>query len=224
MATNSELKRTEKGELIISKIDDARLVPGMPRTRSGKTQLFGERIVSRGKLVQDCDFSIEPPEKHFYALEINGVWMWVNGCGHCNQNGEKMTYVVCEEHDRCQGCGVKRKEAVATPDGAMWGSCDANNVWGWTCHPCHEQREHERRQAALARIVPDDEYSESDYWHESEAKCPYCNAEICTDEKYDADEESMECDECGNVFTLTAEHSVSWTTARVSDSEAHHEE
>lgn len=206
-------ERTESGELVIGKINDPRLMPGMNRVRSGSTQQFG-------KDWNKPDLTLTPPERHFYALEINGVWMWVNGCTHCNQTGEKMSYVVCDEHDRCQRCGLQKGDAIATPGGGFFGSRDANDVWGWTCLPCHEQKEIEKRQAALARIVPDDEYSESDYWHESEAKCPYCNAEICTEDKDDADSESMECDECGNVFTLTAEYSVSWTTARVGGSDA----
>ncbi|CAI0731385.1 Uncharacterised protein [Serratia plymuthica] len=206
-------ERTEKGELIIGKINDPLLMPGMNRIRSGSTQQFGNDW-------NKPDLTLTPPERHFYALEINGVWMWVNGCAHCNQNGEKMSYVACDEHDRCQCCGLKKEDAIATPGGGFFGSRDANDVWGWTCHPCHEQQESERRLAALARIAPDDDYSEMDFWHEDNAKCPWCSAELCTDESYDADAEQCSCDECGNSFTLTAEHSVSWTTKRVGGSDA----
>ncbi|TXE56382.1 hypothetical protein [Serratia nematodiphila] len=82
-------ERTENGELIIGQINDSRLMPGMNRIRSGSTQKFGVDWHKPG-------FTISPPEKHFYALEIKGVWMWVNGCVHCNKNGEKMSYVVCD--------------------------------------------------------------------------------------------------------------------------------
>lgn len=216
------MERTAKGEIIIGPILDLRLKPAMERVRNGSQQQFGPRIVRGGKEIQSCDFTIEPPLRHHYALEVDGSWMWVNGCGHCNQNGEKMSYVVCDEHDRCQCCGVKREEATKTPPrtewdqgGAVWASRDENAVWGWECHSCHEAKESAKRSEALARVVPDDEYDEWDFYHGDSAKCPWCSAEVCTDESYDADDESHECDECGHSFSLTAEHSVSWTTKRV---------
>lgn len=216
------IEKTETGEIIIGPINDPRLTPGLYRSRNGSTQHFGERIVRGGKVIQECDFSLTPPAKHLYALEIDGVWLWVNGCGHCNNNGEKMSYQVCEDHDRCQCCGTKRKDAVAIPPrneydsgNAMHGTRNDNGVWGWTCHPCHERQEALSREAALARIVPDKDFNESDYEYEDEARCPYCDAEICTDESYDADGEKLECDECGHAFTLTANHSVTWSTSRI---------
>lgn len=206
--------RTEKNEIIVGPINDERLKPGMERIRSGETQLFGGTTHAP-------EVTLTPPERHVYALEIKGVWMWVNGCGHCNQNGEKMTYVTCEEHDRCQCCGVKRKDAVCIPPrnehdtgGGVWGNRDDNGVWGWVCHPCREAEDNQRRADALERIVPDDEYNEWDYFSENDAKCPWCNAELCTDESYDADEEDITCHDCGHAFTLTAEHHVTWTTKR----------
>lgn len=216
------MERTNKGEIIIGPILDLRLKPGIERTRNGSIQQFGPRIVRGGKEIQACDFSIKPSERNYYALEIEGKWMWVNGCGHCNQNGEKMSYVVCDEHDRCQCCKVKRDEATTTPPrsewdrgGAVWGSRDDRGVWGWMCHACHEAKEADKRSKALARIAPDEDYDEWDFYHADSAKCPWCSAEICTDESYDSDDESHECDECGNPFSLTAEHSVTWTTKRV---------
>ena len=215
-------EKTEAGEIIIGPINDNRLTPGLYRSRSGSTQQFGERIVRGGKLIQECDFSLTPPERHLYALEIDGIWLWVNGCGHCNNNGEKMSYQICEEHDRCQCCGTKRKEAVAIPPrneydsgNAMYGTRNDDGVWGWTCFTCHEKQETKKRADALARIIPDNEYNYIDFWSEDKAKCPYCKASVCTDESYDSDEEMLECDECGNAFTLTANHSVTWTTDRV---------
>lgn len=206
--------RTEKNEIIIGPINDDRLTPGMNRIRSGQTQLFGGTTHAP-------ELTLTPPEKHLYALEVKGIWMWVNGCSHCNKNGEKMSYVVCEEHDRCQGCGTHRSKAVRIPprnehdaSGGVWGSRDDNGVWGWTCHRCREAENVAVRSAALERIEENGEYDELDYWHEDEAKCPWCNAKVCTDESYDADDEDHACAECGNSFTLTAEHSVSWTTKR----------
>ncbi|WP_225613748.1 hypothetical protein [Pantoea sp. PNT01] len=130
--------------------------------------------------------------------------------------------VINYSNDRCQCCKVKRGEATTTPPrsewdrgGAVWGSRDDNGVWGWICHACYEAKEADKRSEALARIVPDEDYDEWDFYHADSAKCPWCSAEICTDESYDADDESHECDECGHSYSLTAEHSVSWTTKRV---------
>ncbi|MEG0324000.1 MAG: hypothetical protein RR619_08385, partial [Raoultibacter sp.] len=58
------------------------------------------------------------------------------------------------------------------------------------------------------------DYNEWDYFNEDKAKCPWCTANVSTDESYEANEDDLTCDECGHSFTLTAEHSVSWTTKR----------
>jgi len=200
-------ERTDKNEIIAGPINDPRLKPGMNRVRSGSNQLFGGTT-------HKPEFTITPPEKHLYALEVKGVWAWVNGCAKCNQNGEKMSYVTCEEHDRCQGCNVKRKDAVPSPDGCVWGSRDNKDVWGFRCHPCHEIEQESIRSTAKARIPSLDDFDEWDFREEDEAKCPWCSAKLCTDESYDADGEEDTCDECGNEFTLTANHSVTWTTKR----------
>ncbi|EKN4181949.1 hypothetical protein, partial [Yersinia ruckeri] len=202
-------KRTDKGEIIIGQINDSRLTPNMPRVRSGRSQLFGLRIAKGGKPIQECDFSIEPPEKHIYALEVNGIWMWVNGCGHCNQNGEKMSYQVCDEHDRCQSCGIQRKDAIGIPRGSA-----EDGVWGWTCHPCKESQNAEKKAAALSRIPDDKDFFADEFECCYEAKCPYCSAEIETDNRHDANGELLKCNECGHSFKLTANYEVTWTTER----------
>lgn len=203
------------GRMIIGPINDSRLKPGIKRTRSGMIQQFGERVVCGGKLIQECDFTITPPAQHYCAEEINGVWMWVNDCARCNQNGIKWSYISCIDHDRCQHCDTKRSEATTMPDGGVWGHIDADGYSGWICHSCNEREQQAIRDAALARIPPTEDFDETDYWHEDEAKCPWCNAKIHTDESYGADGQKYTCDECGHLFTLTAEHSVSWTTKRL---------
>ncbi|WP_145566606.1 hypothetical protein [Yersinia aleksiciae] len=215
------INKTDKGEIIIGQINNPRLMPNMRRCRSGKTQQFGERVIEGGKLIQECDFSIEPAEKHIYALEINGVWMWVNGCAHCNQNGEKMSYQVCDEHDRCQSCNAQRKNALGIPPrdehdsgGGMWATVTVDGTWGWTCNSCYEKQVEEIRATAIARIPNDEDFDEWDFKYQSNAKCPYCSAEVDTSDRYDSDEESIECCECGNSFKLTANHEVTWTTER----------
>lgn len=199
--------RTDKNEIIVASIDDPRLKAGMKRVQSGSDQQFGGTT-------HKPEFTLTPPEKHLYALEVNGIWMWVNGCAKCNQNKEKMSYVVCEEHDRCQGCNVKRHDVAPIPNGGVWGSRDSNGMWGFQCHSCHESEQAAIRSEAQARIPVPEDFDEWDFKMEDEAKCPWCSAALCTDESYDADGEEDTCDECGNSFTLTANHSVTWTTKR----------
>ena len=205
-------QRTANNGIIIGEINAPRLKPVIARMRSRSSQQFGSDW-------HYPEFKLAPPAKHIYALEVNGVWLWVNGCGHCNKNGEKMSYAVCEEHDRCQGCNIKREDAMKIPDSSngVWGSCDSSGVWGFKCHTCHEAERSAIRSAAEARIPDIEDFDEWDFEMEDEAKCPWCSAKLCTDESYDADDETHECDECGNEFTLTAVHSVSWTTKRAGE-------
>lgn len=207
-------KRFE-GEIIRGIISDSRLSPGMPRTRSGITQNFGERIVKGGKLIQECDFTITPPERSWYSKEIDGIWHWVEGCDHCNGNVKDWgSYVRCEKHDVCVDCGIDRDNASKSQSidgmGAVWGCAG-----GWRCNDCQEVRNAKRLAEAESRIIPEEDYDEWDFHSEDAAKCPWCQAEICTDESYDADGEEHECDECERNFTLTAVHSVTWTTKRI---------
>ncbi|SEP40265.1 hypothetical protein [Enterobacter sp. NFIX58] len=201
------------GEIIRGVINDPRLFSGIQRSRAGTYQRFGERIVKGGKLIQECDFELTPPVKSWYSKEIDGVWHWVEGCDHCNGSPQDWAYCRCEKHDVCVDCGIDREHASTSQTiagmGAVWG-CRG----GWRCNDCQEKINQERLAAAEARIIPDDEYDELDFWHEDKARCPWCKAEISTDESYDACEEEHTCYECERKFKLTAEHSVSRTTIR----------
>ncbi|WP_449555237.1 hypothetical protein [Lelliottia amnigena] len=200
---------TFEGGIIRGVINDSRLFSGIERARSGKVQMFGKRIVQGGKCIQECDFEITPPERSWYSKEINGVWHWVEGCSHCNGSPKDWDYVRCDKHDVCVDCGVDRENAATSTSGGVWG-CRG----GWRCNNCQEQINRKRLAEAEARIIPDDEYDSTDFWHEDEAKCPWCKADISTDESYNATQEEHQCHECERHFKLTAEHSVSWTTIR----------
>lgn len=203
--------RRHEGELIRGVINDSRLFPGINRVRAGSKQYFGERIVKGGKCIQECDFEIIPPQRSWYAKEIEGSWHWVEGCDHCNDNVKDWGgYIRCEKHDVCVDCGIDRhKASKSESSGAVWG-CSG----GWRCNDCQEDRNAKRLAEAEARIPPDDEYDEWDFYNEDEAKCPWCKAEVNTDESYDAESEECECGECERKFKLTAVHSVGWTTER----------
>ncbi|EHH8686809.1 hypothetical protein J0840_005018 [Escherichia coli] len=99
------------GEIIRGVINDPRLFPGIKRSRAGASQLFGERIVKGGKLIQECDFELTPPVKSWYSKEIDGVWHWVEGCDHCNGSPQDWAYCRCEKHDVCVDCGIDREHA-----------------------------------------------------------------------------------------------------------------
>ena len=66
-------------------IQDSKLTTDLERTRSGRTQAFK----AKGKRSFDPDFTIQPPEKHIYAILIDGKWCWVNGCDLCNNKPKK---------------------------------------------------------------------------------------------------------------------------------------
>ncbi len=60
------------GEIIRGVINDPRLFPGIKRSRAGASQLFGERIVKGGKLIQECDFELTPPVKSGTQRKLMG--------------------------------------------------------------------------------------------------------------------------------------------------------
>lgn len=149
---------------------------------------------------------IQPPEKHIYAELIDGKWYWVNGCAECNgKPRDWITYIECDKHDVCAICGCSRSELTEAP----WG-----RKHGWVCKPCADKDDEERHAAALSRIAGY-EYDEFDFYGLNKITCPYCQATFSADcDDYGADSDERECDECGNTFTLTAEHTISWTTKR----------
>ncbi|MCK8571306.1 hypothetical protein [Yersinia ruckeri] len=66
----------------------------------------------------------------------------------------------------------------------------------------------------ISRIPDDEDFFAHEFECCYEAKCPYCSAEIETDNRHDANGELLKCNECGHSFKLTANYEVTWTTER----------
>jgi len=67
----------------------------------------------------NCDLSLKHEDKAMYAELIDSKWYWVSGCRECNgEPRDWMSYIECEEHDRCRSCQTKRKDVKG------------NSVWG----------------------------------------------------------------------------------------------
>ncbi len=127
-------------------INDKRLTPTMERVRSGRTQLFRERNKDDRSFIgsDNCDVSLQHEIKSMYAELIDGQWYWLNGCAECNgEERDWMTYIECEEHDRCRTCNTNRKDIK----GSVWGGKE-----GWQCKPCHESEHLEIRRIAFEQL------------------------------------------------------------------------
>ena len=192
---------------------DPRLTADMERVRSGSTQLFRVLGNHRSFINEDnADVVLTPPERHLYADLVNGEWHWVNGCEECNgrpRNTAK-SYIECDAHNVCCTCGTPRAELKEAP----WGCID-----GWQCKPCADAEHEAEKAAALAAMPSDEDYDPWDYEGCDRIKCPYCNADIDSDDHYDAIENPRDitCYRCGNTFKLAGETHITWTMTKVDE-------
>lgn len=192
-----------------SPINDPRLTPDMDRVRSGRQQLFRKRRDNKFTSKENADISLEPPEKHFYADLIDGVWHWVNGCAECNgELRSSMTYIECDKHNVCRTCRTPRSQLTEAP----WGGSK-----GWQCKPCHAIEHEAEKERALAAMP--EEYDEIDYRFEDKPRCPYCDLAFEVEgEEIDGmlgNEKERICDRCDHVFTIEAEMTITYSTARI---------
>lgn len=186
-----------------------KLTPTMERIRSGPTQLFRDTKPGDRSFIshENADVILEPPEKHIYAELIDEKWYWVNGCDICNGKKKPFgSYVRCVKHDVCFRCGTPRSELKEIP----WGVLE-----GIQCKPCADKQHQIEKIEALAKMERV-EYDEWDYRDKNSVTCPYCNLKLEESHKYyESSSEKVECPRCDNVFEVTAEHSVTFTTRRL---------
>lgn len=154
-----------------------------------------------------CNAIIAAPEKHYMAKLVGDVWWWVNDCSQCCGHGRDWMGSECEKHNVCRTCNIHRSKLTDAP----WGG-----KHGWQCKSCAEAEHEADKEAALSSMP--DEYDEWDYHNLSEIKCPHCNYELSDSwESSDDHEEDHDCPRCDNVFTVTAEHSISFNCQRKDD-------
>lgn len=215
--------REEIFEAKICKIHDARLNNYSKRLRTGSTQVFytgnDERDFERYKKDEQSGvtplvmyykpdtISIEPPKISWYAKLFEDGWWWVEGCRECNGHARDwMTYIECNEHNRCRTCGVKSGDL---PEGVVrWGGKP-----GWQCGTCHDI-EHERLKQEALNAMPEG-HDESDYEGLAEITCPWCNLQW--EDSFESagyDREEVECPRCDNKFKVTAVTTLSFDCER----------
>lgn len=147
---------------------------------------------------------LDPPVIGLYAERIEGAWYWVCGCEKCLGNPEKYSYVVCDEHNRCDMCQQHRSEFKEAVFGVRG---------GWRCRPCMSAAELKAKREALAaaRASGHDEW---DCMHTDSIICPFCASPNSGDEHIDSSG-SEECSTCGGTFSVQADYSVTYTTQPV---------
>jgi len=180
-------------------------VPGewTQRTRNGSTNVWNDASHHRfHRTTTDLpELRLDPPEKGLYAERIDGAWYWVCGCEKCLGNFEKHSYIVCDDHNRCDTCAKHRSEFHE----AVWGTRG-----GWRCNACRDHIHEERKAAALA-AAKESGHNEYDCQNEDEIICPYCATKQSSD---DANESAIdsECGTCGGIFDVEVEFTRSFST------------
>lgn len=133
---------------------------------------------------------------------VLGKWYWVNGCAECNgEPRDWMTYIECEEHDRCSVCSTNRKDIK---DG-VWGGKK-----GWTCKPCRELEDNEIRREAFEKFNKE-KPSKYDFHYMDEIKCPHCGSKLNSDEMHES--QDMECYVCEGELSVEVEYTPTYSTS-----------
>lgn len=185
-------------------INDPRLTPTMEGVRNGSTQMFREKNPEDRTFIssENCDVSLIHEKRSMYSKLIDGEWYWVEGCAECNgEPRDWMTYVECDDHNRCRVCETKRKDLK---DSSVWGGKK-----GWICNSCDQERKSEIRREAFEKFN-EEEYSEWDFYATYKPKCPHCGSKICGEDMNT--DEDVECEVCGGEVSVEVSYSKSFTT------------
>lgn len=187
------------------------LIPEIPgewtqRSRNGHKNIWNSKENERfyRKPTNLPEITLEPPSKGLYAERIDGAWYWVNGCEKCSGNHDKHSYIICDDHNRCETCGIHRSEITDTP----WGTRG-----GWICAPCEKARSAKRKAEAL-QAAKESGHQETDCYYEDTIICPYCATKRDSDDIHES-VDGVECEVCEGVFNLEVEYTASYTTKGV---------
>lgn len=105
---------------------------------------------------------------------------------------------VCEKHDVCVSCGIKRKDLDESPLFSREGA--------FLCWPCKEKDLQKRIQDRITKGF--------EHKFTNEITCPYCGYEESDSwESADSDDERL-CDECGEVFEMQRNIEVTYCTSK----------
>ncbi|WP_303847514.1 hypothetical protein [Aeromonas sobria] len=200
---------TGKFELIV----DSRLTPTMDRIRNGSVMMFREPNPQDRSFISEANAGVilkHPTNKAMYADLVDGQWVWRNGCRKCDPS--QSPYIVCDEHDKCDSCGISRKDLKEAP----WGLGDG----GWRCKDCQAVLDEREKQAALSRVAKKVQqaggYDEWEFSGQDKVKCPHCATEWSPDEDVNS-AENYECGVCGGLYTIEPCYEVTYTTRVVGE-------
>lgn len=127
-----------------------------------------------------------------------GVVLWVVRPGnwkgevmtekHCSKcENEKSFYPtnLCDKHNVCLACGIKRADLKEIP----WGK-----VLGWQCKPC----ELTERKAGIEKRQTDG----FDHEYTDEVVCPHCGYEFSDSWEMGDNDDGMDCPDCEKTFSM----------------------
>lgn len=168
------------------------------RTRSGHTNVWNDSFYRNGL----PEVKLNPPQEGLYAERFEDGWYWVCGCPKCLGNDDPYPYIVCDEHNRCETCGIHRDDVKEGPAWEVRG--------GWQCDPCHT-REHEERKNAALEAARERGHSEDDCWYTDKIICPICASECSSDDMHGGEHE-VTCDVCDTEFSVVIEYEARYTS------------
>lgn len=203
--------RNENPYILLGKID-VPAIESMDGVNSGNNFYFLLPENKTNKFVgeDNHDFKIEKPERHLHFKFTNGAWHYINECPACNGYHGFNSY--CTKHDTCVDCNTNTKDLA---DGVFrWGI----DTGSFRCSVCQSALEEMVKREAL-EAFDEENYSEWDYFREDEAKCPYCGS--CGVFEYDGDDspDPIDCDVCGNKFSIELDFEILYTTKRIKPKE-----
>lgn len=106
---------------------------------------------------------------------------------------------MCEKHNVCIECGIKRADL----DHAPW----ASSKGAFLCKPCETKL---KAEGIKQRIADGFDHEDTD-----EVVCPHCGYEHS--DSWEAGEGKGECPDCGGLFTMERDVSVSYSTEKLTN-------
>ncbi len=97
----------------------------------------------------------------------------------------------CSDHYRCDDCYTKEDHLMFRDNGL-------------TCDSCHEKR-------VLKRVAEFEGYT----YFTGEIICPWCGEEETDSWEYPDSEDDIECEHCGNHYTMQRDVEVSYSTDKL---------
>ena len=105
---------------------------------------------------------------------------------------------LCEAHDVCVDCGVKRKDLEQSPWFSFKGA--------FQCKPCKEKER-------ASRIAKRQE-SEIDHEYTDEVVCPHCGYEFSDSWEMSESDDAVDCPDCNEVFSMERRIEVTYVTMK----------